>query len=78
MFTKTWLEPEKDEIHHPIHDALEGSKSYLKEIFEYIEFDGTKQKILNQVFSLLVDAYMDRFIIAANHNILKQKLFTTV
>jgi len=39
-----------------------------------VEFGGTKQKILNAVFSTLADAYIDRFIVAANSS-LKLKLF---
>ena len=39
-----------------------------------IEFGGTKQKLLNAIFSTLCDAYLDRFIIAAN-NSMKLKLF---
>jgi len=48
----------------------------LTGIFDSVEFGGSKQKVLNAVFTTLVDAYIDRFIIAANHSDqLKLKLF---
>ena len=49
----------------------------MNDICGNVEFGGTKQKIFNAVFSTLVDAYIDRFIIAANIS-LKLKLFGQV
>ena len=46
----------------------------MSDICNNVEFGGTKQKILNAVFSTLADAYIDRFIVAANSS-LKLKLF---
>lgn len=57
-----------------MQDALEKSKTYLSGICQEVEFGGTKQKILNAIFGTLVDAYLDRFIVAASHD-LKLKLF---
>lgn len=53
------------------------SQSYLSSVCEALEFSGTKQKVLNSIFAILVDAYIDRFILAANANssALKIKLF---
>ena len=66
VFTPVWLTPQGEESQNPVQDALEKTKQYLAGICEQIEFGGTKQKILNAVFSTLVDAYLDRFIIAAS------------
>ena len=46
----------------------------MSDINRNIEFDGTKQKVLNAVFSTLADAYIDRFIVAIGVS-LKLKLF---
>ena len=35
---------------------------------------GTKEKIFNQMFSLLVDSYLDRFIVATNHHFKDKEL----
>ena len=35
--------PEKGDIRSPVHDAFErANQYYVKDIFDYIEFDGTK------------------------------------
>ena len=74
LFTKTWLYPDQEQG-NPVYDSLfKYAASYMNEIFRNIEFDGTKQKIIDQLFTLLVDAYLDRFIVSANH-MLKLKLF---
>ena len=75
VFTPVWLTPPENDIQNPVQDALEKSKTYLGDICgDKIEFGGTKQKLLNAIFSTLCDAYLDRFIIAAN-NSMKLKLF---
>ena len=50
----------------------------MSNVFDSVEFGGSKQKVLNAVFSTMVDAYIDRFIVAALHGsntALKLKLF---
>ena len=74
VFTPVWMTPQGDDIQNPVHDALEKTKTYLSGICDAVEFGGTKQKILNSVFSTLADAYIDRFIIAVDND-LKLKLF---
>ena len=69
-----WLQPEGDDIKNPVMDALEVTKTYMRTINDSVEFDLTKQKLLNAIFSTCVDAYIDRFIIAANSS-LKLKLY---
>ena len=68
-----WMQPEVDDKQTPVFEALECTKYYLNDIFNNVEFGGTKQKIFNTVYSTLVDAYLDRFILAANET-LKLKL----
>ena len=74
LFSKSWLYPE-NESSNPVYDALfKHCASFLNEIFRSVEFDGTKQKIFDKLFTLMVDAYLDRFIVSANH-IMKLKRF---
>ena len=74
VFTNSWLNPDSDQRRNPIEDALEKSRPVLRTIFASIECEVTKQKILNQVFSLLVDSYFDRWIVAANHHFKDKEL----
>ena len=47
LFTKTWLYPDQEQG-NPVHESLfKYAASYMNEIFRNIEFDGTKQKIID-------------------------------
>jgi len=78
VFTQAWLYPKVDpkavEQKSMIDDALQISKSFFRDVAEKISSENTTQKIFNKVFSLLVDAYIERFIIAASIS-LKLKCF---
>ena len=61
----------------PLDDAFQISKSYFKDVSDKSSYETITQKVFNQVFSLLVDSYIERFAIACNWS-LKLNLFTQV
>ena len=78
MFTEIWLgSKKKDQTDkNPLDDAFQISKSYFKDVSDKSTYETVTQKVFNQVFCLLVDAYIERFTIAAGAS-LKLNLFAS-
>jgi hypothetical protein len=74
LFSESWLNTKQADVKNFLEEALKNSKSFLKEVHEMVSVDGTFQRIVNTVFTLFVDAYLERFIIVANQTF-KLKLF---
>ena len=79
LFTEVWLGSKKKDQpdKSPLDDAFQISKSYFKDVSDKSSYETITQKVFNQVFSLLVDSYIERFAIACNSS-LKLNLFTQV
>jgi len=66
VFTQSWLTPKEAEPTNVVQDALENAETYLNDIQRHVTSERNREKVVDALFRLMVDAYIEKFIITVN------------